>query len=167
MCGGGQRRRLRHLRIRSHPSQWRHTGAGTAGTLDLGNGEVRGIRRRSVTNANGVSVGVIEYAFSQGSVRPACNGATATYTSFPPSCNSTSLWCPLSDPTKLDITSLAITNRSSQVGVNPSALISRRFDITIVGRVAGTTDFTRTVQSSMKVRTDCLRATIANCTASP
>lgn len=150
---------------RSYPNGG-STLAGTPGTLDVSNGEVRGLRRRTAT-VNGVTVGVIEYAESSGTTPPTCGGAAAVYTSFPPTCNATSLWCPLSDPARVDITELRITNNSSQVGVNPTALITRNFDFRLTGRLPGNSDFTRDVQASLKIRSDCMRATISNCNASP
>lgn len=142
------------------------TLAGTPGTLDVSNGEVRGLRRRTAT-VNGITVGVIEYAESSGTTKPACGGAEAVYTSFPPTCNSTSLWCPLSDPARVDVTELEIINNSSQVGVNPSALLTRNFDFRLTGRLPGNADFTRDVLASLKIRSDCMRAAISNCNASP
>lgn len=140
------------------------TATGTQGVVDVGNGEVRGFRRRTAT-VNGVTVGVLEYAQSSGSTRPACNDATATYTSFPPACNGT--WCPLSDPTRVNITAFTVTSNSSQIGVDPSALLSRAFDIRIVGQLVSDTSFTRDVQTSLKVRSDCMRPVITNCRARP
>ena len=141
------------------------TATGTPGAIDVGNGEVRGIRRVSVTNTEGRTVGVIEYAQSSGSTRPHCNDATATYTSFPAACNG--VWCPLSDPAKVDITTFSIVNNTRQIGVNPTALLARSFDITLTGRIAGTTDTSRDVQTSLKLRSDCMRAAISNCNARP
>jgi prepilin-type N-terminal cleavage/methylation domain-containing protein len=141
------------------------TATGTPGTIDQGNGEVRGIRRKSVTNAEGRTVGVIEYARSTAGTRPHCDGAAATYTSYPAACNG--VWCPLSDPAKVDITALTIVNNSQVIGVNPSALMQREFDITLTGRIAGNTEFTRDVQTSLKIRSDCMRAAVSNCNARP
>ena len=142
------------------------TAAGTAGTLDLSNAEVRGIRRRTAT-VNGVAgVGVIEYAQSAaGSAKPTCGDATATYTSFPPACNGT--WCPLSDPARVDVSELTFTNNSITIGANPSALTSREFNIKMAGRLVGNSQFTRDVQTSIKIRSDCMRPTITDCQASP
>lgn len=142
------------------------TLVGTLGMLDVSKGEVRGLRRRTAT-VNGTTVGVIEYAESSGATKPSCGGAEAVYTSFPPTCNTTSLWCPLSDPARVDITQLQITNNSSQVGVNPSALLTRNFDFRLTGRLPANSDFTRDVQASLKIRSDCMRAAISNCNASP
>lgn len=140
------------------------TVTGTAGVVDVDRGEVRGVRRRTAT-VNGVTVGVLEYAQSTGTTRPACDDATATYTSFPPACNGT--WCPLSDPTRVNITGFTLTSNSQQIGVNPSALISREFDIQIIGQIVGDTSFTRDVQTSLKIRSDCMRPAIADCRARP
>jgi prepilin-type N-terminal cleavage/methylation domain-containing protein len=152
---------------RTYPNGDTSAVAGTPGALDVSNGEVRGIRFRTITNSAGASVGVIEYAQSAGAISPTCGGATATYTSYPAACNATSRWCPLSDPAKVDITALTIVNNSHQLGVNPSAVLIRTFDITLTGRIAGSTDFTRDVQTSLKIRSDCMRSAIANCNASP
>jgi prepilin-type N-terminal cleavage/methylation domain-containing protein len=142
------------------------TPSGTAGTVDVGNGEVRGLRLNSVT-VNGRTVGVLEYAVSSGSTRPACDGASADYTTFPATCNSTSLWCPLSDGSKLDITALTIANNGSSTSSGGIAMGVRRLDIGMTGRIAGSTDFTRNVRASVKVRADCMRAAIGSCSARP
>jgi prepilin-type N-terminal cleavage/methylation domain-containing protein len=144
---------------------------GTAGGLDVDNGEVRGLRRGTAT-VNSLTVGVMEYAVSESTTKPACNGAAATYTTYPATCNATSKWCPLSDASKLDITAFTITNNGPPTMNDTTSGISmavRRLDITLSGRIAGTTDPARTVRTSIKVRSDCVRATgsISTCTASP
>jgi prepilin-type N-terminal cleavage/methylation domain-containing protein len=140
----------------------------TLGNLDYANGELRGLRLRSYT-INGVSTGVVEYAVSSGTTAPACGGAGPAYSSSNtyPGCNSTSLWCPLSDPTRINITSLGLFNRSRTIGANPGAVMARRFDIEIAGQLAGDASVTRSVETSVKLRSDCLRTTIANCNAVP
>lgn len=142
------------------------TASGTAGTVDVNNGEVRGLRLSTVS-VNGRSVGVIEYAISSGGTKPACNGATADYSTFPPACDATSHWCALSDGSKLDVTSLRIANNGSSVTGSGVSMGVRRLDVSIAGRIAGNTDFTRDVRTTVKVRADCMRATLANCSASP
>lgn len=141
------------------------TASGTAGALDVSNGEVRGLRR--VTNAG---IGVMEYAVSESTTKPACDGANAVYSTYPATCNSTSKWCPLSDATKLDITAFTIANNApaSQTGSGVT-MRERRLDITLSGRIAGTTDTPRTVRTSVKVRSDCVRPTgsFSACSASP
>jgi prepilin-type N-terminal cleavage/methylation domain-containing protein len=145
------------------------TASGTAGTLDLSNGEVRGLRLKSAT-VNGLTVGAIEYGTSASSTRPACNGAAATYTTYPASCNTTSKWCPLSDASKLDITAFTITNNGpASLTGSGITMLTRRLDVTLSGRLAGTTDTPRTVRTSIKVRSDCVRpiASFGNCSLSP
>jgi len=153
---------------RTHPNG-NATASGTAGTLDLANGEVRAVRMRSYTVGTQGTVGVIEYAQSFGTTRPSCNGAGPAYSSTVsfPGCNTSTGWCPLSDPTRIDVTSMTITNNSQILGANPSAQVIRQFNIAIVGRLTGSTDFTRNEQATLKVRSDCMRAVITNCTASP
>ena len=85
----------------------------------------------------------------------------------PPTCNATSRWCPLSDSSKVDITALSIVNNSHTLGANPTAVMIRTFDVTLTGRITGNNEFTRDVQTSLKIRSDCMRAAIANCNASP
>jgi prepilin-type N-terminal cleavage/methylation domain-containing protein len=144
------------------------TVTGAMGQIDLDNGEKRGLRLRSYT-VNGASVGVVEYAVSDTGVEPACGGAGPAYTSTNsyPGCNTTTGWCPLSDPTRVNVTSLGLVNRSRTIGANPGAVLARRFDIELAGQLIGDTSITRTVQTSVKLRSDCLRTTIASCTAVP
>lgn len=152
---------------------------GTAGTLDVANGEVRGIRRVQVQPTGAADlVGVIEYATSSGSTKPACNGATAVYTSYPPSCNTTSLWCPLTDSATTNIRAFEITeNSSTAIGSDPAAVRVRNFTVALTARRVGDnattylggvdTSYKRGIQASVRVRTDCVQTTITNCNASP
>jgi Tfp pilus assembly protein PilW len=135
------------------------TASGTAGTLNVSNGEVRGLRFKTVTNVNNQSVGVIEYAVSSGTTRPTCNGAAATYTTTPATCNATSMWCPLSDPATIDIDALSLVRNVESLVSSGSTMGMRRIDVTMTGRIAGDTEFSRTVRSTVKVRTDCIRVT--------
>lgn len=163
---------IKYAYDRSYPNGGT-TLVGAEGQLNVGTGEVRAIRRRAYTVGDLSGVGVIEYAESffdgAANVSPACGAAGPAYsaTNRYPGCNTTTGWCPLSDPTRLDITALTITNLSRQIGVNPTAQIQRQFSIDIVGRLAGSTEYTRNVQTSIKIRSDCMRATISNCNASP
>ena len=145
------------------------TATGDPGGLDLSNGEVRGLRLSEVTNVNGQSVGVIEYAVSSGTTRPTCGGSTATYSAMPAACNGTSLWCPLSDASTIDIDAFTITNTTNTATGSGNSMGQRRIDLTLTGRIAGATDFDRTVRSSVKVRSDCIRITanFSACSASP
>lgn len=137
---------------------------GTDGVVDLDNGEVRGVRLKQRT-VNGRQVGVLEYAISSGSSLPSCSDASPDYTTYPASCNGP--WCVLSDPAKLDITQLAITNQGNVVGSAPSQVQLRDLTIDMVGRLAGTTDFTREIKSDVRIRSDCFDATISNCALAP
>jgi Tfp pilus assembly protein PilW len=147
------------------------TLTGTAGRLDLSNGEVRGLRLSTVTNANGQSVGVIEYGVSSGTTRPDCGGATGTYSSIPATCNSTSMWCPLSDASTIDIDAFTITPTVKTASGSGNTMGMRRIDLTLTGRIAGDATFDRTVRSSVKIRSDCIRTSATysggTCTATP
>lgn len=149
-----------------------------AGKLQIGNGEVRGLRRVQVTPTGATaSVGVIEYATSS-TIKPACGGATAVYTSYPPACNSTSLWCPLTDSATINIRQFTITEGlSSVVGVNPNAVRIRNMRVAITGRLVGddsttylngvSTSYKRGLQANVKIRSDCVKSAILDCIASP
>lgn len=148
-----------------------------SGTIDLDNGEVRGVRLTPRT-VNGHTVGVIEYAISSGSTQPACDGASPDYTKYPAACNSTSLWCALSDPAKLDFMKYSdgtttpkvppfIVDNGTVVGKPPSAVQVRDLSLTLTGKLAGTTDFTREITSDVRIRSDCFDSTISNCALAP
>lgn len=159
---------------RSYPNN-QATKVGTEGSLDLSNGEVRAMRLRPYTVGPLSNIGVLEYFDSSiTSARPLCAGVGPAYsaTAIYPGCNTTTGWCPLSDPARIDVTALTIVNQGSTIGANPSAQIARQFDITITGRLrtnpgTGFSTFTRNVQSSIKIRSDCMRALITDCNASP
>lgn len=130
-----------------------------AGNYDVG--EIRGIRRKVVNNANGVSVGVIEYAVNTATAKPSCADASANYTTFPATCNGT--WCALSDPSKMDITTLGFTDLGAVTG----AVQMHDIQVSLQGRTAGTTDTVRGVKGNVRIRTECYDATLTNCTAAP
>lgn len=136
---------------------------GNPGKVNLFNGEIRGVRRKVV---NGV--GVIEFAESSAGLAPACDGATATYTTYPASCNAASGWCALSDPRVLNISEFTLNviylNIPSSGGVNP--LQVRDVTVRLKGNLVGDTDVSRTVESSIRIRADCMKAT-ANCSVAP
>ena len=162
---------------------------GTAGTLQVGNGEVRGLRRVQVTPTGATtSVGVIEYATSATTVKPTCGGATAVYTSYPPACNTTSLWCPLTDAATINIQRFSITEPDPltepppNVGGNPNAIRIRTLRIAMSGRLVGdsgtlsadgtyltgvSTSYARGVRATVKVRSDCVKSVVADCRLSP
>ena len=144
---------------------------GTPGAIDQSNGEVRGVRLRQRT-VNGRTVGVIEYAVSLGSTQPDCSNTGNTtdgpdYAQYPAACNTTSLWCALSDPAKLDITALSIADSGTVVGTSPSQVQVRDLTVDMIGRLAGTTDFTREIKSDVHIRSDCFDSTISNCALAP
>jgi prepilin-type N-terminal cleavage/methylation domain-containing protein len=136
---------------------------GTQGVLDVDNGEVRGIRRRSITNINGLTVGVVEYAVSTGTTKPVCNAAGPVYTTFPTVCNATTTWCPLTDPTKLDITTFTMSDGGSNAG----GVKLRDITLVMQGRPAGSTEYIRGVKTSVRIRSDCYDTSLANCSLSP
>ena len=148
------------------------TAVGTAGGIDLGNSEVRGMRRVEAT-VNNRLVGIIEYAESSGTTRPTCADAIADYSQFPPACTGT--WCALSDPNKLDIEGFAVvSNIATQV--SPAKKINsaytdtlgiRALVITLRGRLAGNTEYIRDVRTRVKVRADCMRPTTAEPLSTP
>jgi prepilin-type N-terminal cleavage/methylation domain-containing protein len=131
---------------------------GNPGALDVDNGEVRAVRRATV---NGV--GVIEYAVSLGTTKPACDGAGPDYSVFPVTCNSTTTWCPLTDPTKLDITSFVLTDTGTTTG----GVRLRDIGIVLQGRPTGSTDYIRGVRGSVRIRSDCYDTSLANCLLTP
>jgi len=135
---------------------------GTWGTLDVDNGEVRGIRMRSRT-VNNRTVGVMEYAVSGNGIKPTCAGAGPDYGTFPTVCNAATNWCPLTDGTRIDISSFAIVDGGNTAG----EVKLRDLTVTMNGRLAGSTEFTRGIKSNVRVRTDCYDTNLANCSTSP
>jgi type II secretory pathway component PulJ len=131
-------------------------------TPEPGNGEIRGIRLKQ-RSVNGKTIGVIEYAVSTGTTKPVCSGLGPDYTAFPVTCNTTTTWCPLSDPAQLDITALTFTDTGTATG----GVQLRDIDVVLQGRIAGTTDFTRGVRSNIRIRSECFDSTLSNCSLSP
>ena len=143
------------------------TGCGTAGQIDQDNGEIRGIRRTCIDGAcdgEADDIGVIEIAESSAGVTPACDGATADYSTNPATCNASSGWCSLSDPTLLNITRFMVTNTSSDLS---NLMRIRDFGIHIEGQLVKGSNFTRAVSSEVRVRADCIDPTFANCANAP
>ncbi len=136
---------------------------GTAGTVQLANGEIRGIRRR-VRNG----VGVIEVAESAGSTAPACGGGSPNYTTYPASCSSDG-WCALSDPRTANISQFSVdtTNNFTVAAVaSSSPLTVRSLDVTLRGNLIGQPEVDRTVSMRIRVRADCLQSAAA-CNIAP
>jgi prepilin-type N-terminal cleavage/methylation domain-containing protein len=136
--------------------------SGVDGAVDLGLGEVRGIRFRKYTVNGVLNTGVIEYAVSKTGISPTCGGAGPDYTAYPVACNGLTTWCPLSDPTRLNVSSLTITD----VGANTGGVQLRDLDVVLQGKLVGTSTFTRGVKSSIRIRSDCY-GTSSVCNASP
>jgi prepilin-type N-terminal cleavage/methylation domain-containing protein len=132
------------------------------GVVDTCNGEVRGLRRVSVS-FQGRTQGVIEYAVSAGTTTPACDGASPAYTSYPVACNTTSKWCLLSDPTRLDITSMTLTDRRTTVG----DVQMRDIGVGLRGRIAGSSEIDRAVSTNVRIRSECYDTVVANCSNAP
>lgn len=137
---------------------------GDPGKVNLFNGEIRGVRRVVV---NGV--GVIEFAESATGLTPACGGAAATYTTYPPTCNAASGWCALSDPRILNISEFTLDNTGSLSltgGGGVSPLQVRDVTVRLKGNLIGDLDVTRSVESSIRIRADCVNTSV-NCSAAP
>ena len=145
----------------------RKSGAGAEpGRVDVDNGEVSGLRR-SVVQFDGQNVGVIEYAISGDGTRPECDGETGDYDAFPPQCHDDSHWCPLSDPAILNITAFTLTDERTEVGTAPSQVVLRDIGVQITGELAKSSEFERTVTSSVRVRSDCYHEDLSNCDEVP
>ena len=137
--------------------------ASASGTVDTCNGEVRGLRRVQRT-VNNRPVGVLEYAVSTGGITPSCTGAGPDYTTNPPYlCNAATTWCVLSDPTRLNISRFALTD--SRVTVDQVQL--RDIGISLQGGIAGSTEYTRGVRTSVRIRSECFDSALSNCSAAP
>lgn len=145
------------------------TGCGTPGAIDFARGEVRGLRRVCVdgdcNDAN--DVGVIEFFESKTGVTnpPTCaQTGQADYSAYPPTCNTTSGWCPLSDPKVVNISRFALINTSTTVS---NVMRIRDLTLFMEGSLVRTPDFTRSVSTKIKVRADCINPTIASCAVAP
>lgn len=148
---------------------------GTPGGVDLDNGEIRAIRR-STTTLDGQTVGVIEVAESTGTVTPACGGDGPDYSNYPATCDTTSGWCPLSDPRVLDVAVFTVgtvataDSRGIQhidLGSGYNDMVLRELEMTMTGNLRNDAAVSRTVKANIKVRADCLRANVASCDAAP
>ena len=134
---------------------------GNPGIRDTANGEIRGMRWAS-RNVNGSDVGVMEYAESSGAKGVECDGDSPDYSKYPPACDADSNWCSLSDPRALDITKFGIVDTRTFV----NGVQVRDLNVSMIGGVAGKTDVSRAIQSTIRVRSDCFD-TSSNCTANP
>ncbi len=73
----------------------------------------------------------------------------------------------MSDPRSINITEFTITDGSATVGTAPLQVRVRDLGLLIKGQLAGSTEFTRGLQSSVRIRSDCFRAAIGNCNVAP
>lgn len=140
---------------------------GDPGVVNLDNGEIRAIRRVEV-EIDGRTIGVLEAGESSDGVTPACDDDSADYTNYPPTCEGA--WCALTDPRIVDIQSFAIDTSASQTfpgAGTRSPMLMRVFDIDLRGALVRDPDTVRGVQSTIRVRSDCLRALLSDCEAAP
>ena len=141
-------------------------GSGGPGKIDVAAGEVRAMRRMTRT-VNGRLVGVMEVAQTS-SAAPAldCDAAGPDYAMYPATCNDATGWCPLSDPLQIDITRFRLVDDS--VWTPPTAVANgskvRDLDITMGGVLVGDAQYVREMQSSVRVRAECLRPVAASAT---
>ena len=147
---------------------------GNAGQIDLANQEIRAIRRSTAT-IGGVTVGVIEAAESTAAAAPSCGGAGPDYAKYPVPC-SASGWCALSDPRAVDIDAFVLdvdggdaSSHGQQditaTGYTPMRIREIRYSLT--GHLRSDATMSRTVASNVKVRANCLRALVDDCSEAP
>lgn len=137
-------------------------GDGTStgpGRVDVASGEVRGLRRMTRT-VSGRLIGVLEVAQSSPAATSLdCDADGPDYSSYPATCNSETGWCSLSDPLQLDITRFRIID--SSLWTSPTAATNgtkvRDLELTMSGILIGASDTAREMQSSVRVRADCMR----------
>jgi prepilin-type N-terminal cleavage/methylation domain-containing protein len=143
-------------------------GCGTAGQIDVANGEIRGLRRVCMDGScdSASDVGVIEFLESKsGLSTPSCAESTqANYANYPPTCNTASGWCPLSDPKVVNISRFAIINTSTDLS---NAMRIRDLTIFLEGSLVKSPEFSRTVTTKVRVRADCINPTLSACAAIP
>lgn len=128
---------------------------GNAGEVDEDNGELRGLRYVEVGG-----VGVVEAATSDATNDEiACDDDPADYSTYPASC--VGAWCALTDNRVIDITEFQINDLSPAVvsasGTAALPLRIREFGLLVEGNLVGNPDVSRTLQSRVRVRADCLR----------
>ena len=143
-------------------------GCGTAGTVDPANAEIRGLRRTCVDGAcdgEADDIGVIEFAETSSTTTAlTCGGGTANYGTNPSTCNATSGWCSLSDPSLVNISQFLVIDTSTNI---TSRMRIRDLSIHLAGQLASNSDFTRAVSTKIKIHADCINPTVANCLAIP
>lgn len=128
---------------------------GNPGQVDEDNGELRALR---IVDVGGV--GVIEAATTDATnTSIACDDDPADYSTYPATCVGP--WCALTDNRVLDITEFQINDLSPDVisasGTASLPLRIREFGLLVEGNLLGNPDVSRTLQSRVRVRADCLR----------
>jgi Tfp pilus assembly protein PilW len=140
------------------------SGVGGPGKIDAAAGEVRALRR--MTRAvDGKLVGVMEVAQTSASAPVLdCDADGPNYDNYPATCNDATGWCPLSDPKQIDVTRFRIVDASlwtpPTVSANGSKV--RDLDLTMDGVLMGRDQIAREVQSSVRMRAECLRPVAAS-----
>ena len=141
-------------------------GVGGPGAIDSAAGEIRAIRRMT-RSINGRLTGVMEVAQTSAAA-PAldCDADGPDYASYPASCNDATGWCPLSDPRQIDITRFRIVDAS--LWSPPTAVAHgskvRDLDLVMGGVLVGANEYAREMQSSVRMRAECLRPVAASAT---
>jgi len=146
--------------IYAYDSKAVKTATGTGpGYLDVGSGEIHALRRVTRT-VNGLNIGVIEVAQSSASATSIdCDGDGPDYTTYPAACNAASGWCALSDPQQLDVSSFRIVDNSIWNAPTAANLGSKVRDlgVTMQGVLIGKNEYSRSLQTNVRVRAECLR----------
>ncbi len=136
------------------------TTAGTGpGFMDVASGEIHALRRATRT-VNGVSVGVIEVGQTSATAATIdCDSDGPDYTTYPVACNAASGWCALSDPQQLDVTSFRIVDNSIWNPPTAANLGSKVRDlgVTMAGVLIGKNEYSRSLQTNVRIRAECLR----------
>jgi len=140
---------------------------GDAGRVNLSNGEIRGIRLVRVV-VNGIAnVGVIEMAESSVGVTPACDDPAADYSAYPPTCAGS--WCAVTDSRELDVSAFAL-GLGAVINVPGTAFATplqlRDVSVLLAGNPIQDPSATRSMDSSVRVRADCMK-TASACSLAP
>lgn len=150
---------------------------GNPGQIDLGNAEIRAVRRSTAT-VDGQVQGVIEMAESAAGLQPACGAAGPDYSKYPVQCNAATGWCPLSDPRVVDIETFTVDidgaganshgrQDLASAGSGYLPMQIREARVTVGGHLVGDDAASRNIVTNVKVRAKCLRALVTDCNAAP
>jgi prepilin-type N-terminal cleavage/methylation domain-containing protein len=128
------------------------------GVLETARGE-RLALRRVLRNVDGVDVGVLEFDDSSVSnTKPDCSANGPDYSTYPPTCNTNTGWCSLSDPKRVNITSFNIVLAQPNQDPTGSGFGTTVRDLTfsVAGTLAQDSTLSQTITSSVRVRAECL-----------